>query len=201
MNCRSLIYMGFASVLVASCATERTVTTRKVQSKDGFGDKYTTDVKMTTQEDGSVKVENGKRSQYDRNSNNKYGNNLPFGSQDYAAKDRGRSSWNGNTKYNQGKSYQGNTTSNYGNESPAFLNYQSQANAQGQTAYGSDKGYSTGSYSSRSTSTTQQKRMRTQQDAASASTQKTFAQPSITNWKDQQSGGMSISETSSMMGR
>gem|GEM_PF-1522480 len=134
----------FAMFVLASCASEQTVTSSKVRS--GL-DQYNNGYDMAKGEHGMMRSGSDKVSEYDRKATN-------IGARDFSGKDYNKESyrkerWGGNKGYST-KQYGGKTDGSKFKHSPHYVNQNSRAQANGQYATANKSRFNTGRYAAAS---------------------------------------------------
>ena len=180
-------------IFMVSCATEREISYEKAEAR-GL-DKYKSDVKYVTDEEGNVRPDSDKRSQFD--SQGTYAGAKGFRGEDYSKKNYRSKRWGGNKDFNS-KNFSGNKNGSQFQHSPHFV--QQQANAQGQYAAGGGKNYTTSGYAGNTGAASRGNAGARPSDAKSASKSNYPAPPVYS--LDQANGiGIGVSDTNAMMGR
>lgn len=186
----SIFYL-LIPVFMVSCASEREIDYEKAEAR-GL-DKYMSDVKYVTDEQGNVRPDSGKRSQYD--SKGDYGGAKGFSGEHYSKKNYRSKRWGGNKGFNS-KNYSGNKSGSQFQHSPHFV--QQQANAQGQYAAGGGKNYATSGYAGNTGAVNRGRSVARPSDAQSDA-KSNYPAPPI--YSLDQVNGIGVNETNAMMGR
>ena len=178
-------------VLMVSCASEREVTYEKAEAR-GL-DKYKSDVKYVTDEQGNVRPDSDKRSQFD--SKGSYAGAKGFSGEQYSKKDYRSKRWGGDKGFNS-KGYSGNVDGGKFQKSPHFV--QKQANAQGQYAAAGGENYAKSGYAGNTGPAQQGEAVARPTDAKSAS-RANYPAPPV--YSLDQANGIGVGDTNAMMGR
>lgn len=178
-------------ILMVSCASEREVSYEKVKGR-GL-DKYMSDVKYVTDDEGNVQPDSDKRSQFD--SKGAYAGAKGISGENYSKKGYRSKRWGGNKDFNA-KNYSGNKSGSQFQHSPHFV--QQQANAQGQYATAGGKNYAKSGYAGNTGAARRGNPVARPSDAKSATKSNYPAAPIYTL---DQANDIGVSDTNSMMGR
>lgn len=127
-----------AIVFTASCANEKTVTTKKARATSGL-DKYNSNYEYTKDKNGLMRATSNKQSQFSRGK--QFAGTRDYSGKDYNKKDYRTKRWGQKSDYSA-QQYQGKRDSNYGN-SPYYVN---QARIANRDSRYSNNNYGTGSY-------------------------------------------------------
>ncbi|MBK1830423.1 hypothetical protein JIN77_06780 [Verrucomicrobiaceae bacterium R5-34] len=188
----ALLFAAVAALVLASCASETTVSKERVR-KDAWGDKESFSVGKD--KDGNPVMKSDKRSSLEGKTSH-IASNRDFSGQDFTKKSYRKKRWGGNTLFG-GKKYEGNTDASKYKQEPWFV--QKQAHAQGQTATVSNQSYSVNPFRTRSAHEQGGSRMAHTSDAETDVRRRVFVQPEITEWEKQ--SGLSVGDTNRMLGR
>ena len=178
-------------LFIISCASERKITYEKAEA--GGIDKYMSDVKYVTDEEGNVRPSKDKRSQYD--SQGSYAGTKGFSGEDYSKKNYRSKRWGGDKEFNS-KSFSGNKSGSRFQHSPHFV--QQQANAQGQYAAVGGQNYATSGYAGNTGEVSRGNPVARPGDAKTSS-KSNYPFPPV--YTLDQANGIGVSETNTMMGR
>jgi len=186
--------VGFACCCFCSCASERTVSYSKNESKKDIS-RYQSDVKYETQADGSVKPNKDIRSEYDGKS--EYLGNRDFRGKNYATDQYRKDRWGGEKKY-ENKIFGVKKDGGKFRYSPEFV--QQQAKVQGQVASVNGSRYNAGEYKTASNPLAKNaKRLSKRSDAATDIRRRVYRQPVIVDgdaYKEQE-----IKQSRELLGR
>ena len=177
-------------VLASSCASERKITKEKAEAR-GL-DKYMSDVKYVTDEEGNVRPDSDKRSQFD--SKETYAGAKGFSGEQYSKKGYRSKRWGGNKDFNS-KKFSGNKSGSQFQHSPHFV--QQHANAQGQSAAAGSKNYGTSDYSGNTGAANRGESVDRPTDAKSQNAG--YQSPPV--YSLDQANGVGVGDTNAMMGR
>ncbi|PQJ27304.1 hypothetical protein [Rubritalea profundi] len=185
------IYYLLIPIFMVSCASERKITYEKAEAR-GL-DKYMSDVRYVTDEEGNVRPDSDKRSQFD--SRGTYAGAKGYSGEDYSKKNYRSKRWGNNKDFNA-KNFSGNKNGSRFQHSPHFV--QQQANAQGQNAAAGGENYATSGYAGNTGAANRGNAVVRPSDAKSAS-KSNYPAPPV--YSLDQANGIGVSDTNSMMGR
>ncbi|MFD2160738.1 hypothetical protein ACFSW8_17670 [Rubritalea tangerina] len=181
------------SIFLVSCATEREVTYEK-GGPEQFGDRYLSDVKYVVDEQGNVRPNQDKRSQFEAEGD--YAGGKAYQGSAYGKEAYRSKRWGGDKNFNA-QQFAGNKSGSQYQYSPHFV--QQQANAQGQYSHVGGKNYGTSGYGGEVRAVDRGRNVGKPQDAATQSRRKVYAPPPI--YSMDQVNGIGVDDTKAMMGR
>ncbi|MEO1857040.1 MAG: hypothetical protein ABGY95_06705 [Rubritalea sp.] len=179
-------------LFMVSCASEREITYEK-GGPEQFGDRYMSDVKYVTDEQGNVRPDSEQRSQYD--SKGAYAGAKGYSGGTYSKKDYRSKRWSGDKSFNS-KGYSGNKDGSQFQKSPHFV--QQQANAQGKYATAAGENYTKSGYAGDTGAVDRGNAVARPSDAKSAS-KSNYPSPPV--YTLDQANGIGVSDTNAMLGR
>jgi hypothetical protein len=180
------------TMLLGSCASERTVTKTQVK-KDAWGREESFSVGKD--EDGNPMMKSDRRSSMEGKQSNVAGSQ-DFSGKDYNKKSYRKKRWGGNTVFGR-KKYEGNTDASQYQKEPWFV--KKQAGLKNQRAGAEGKTYSDNPFRKPTAREQGGARISHSSDAKTDFRRRVFKQPGITHWKDQP--GLGVGDTNRMLGR
>lgn len=184
----------FAVIMLASCASKKSVTSSKVRS--GL-DQYNNGYEIEKGEHGMMQAGSEKVSQYE-------GKSSYIGARDFAGKNYNKESyrkerWGGNTKYDA-KGYAGNTDGSRFQHSPHYVDRNARSRNNGQYANANGEQFLTSNFSGASQRANERRASDVKTGASGYVTSRNnMAQPLIMSKDDYNK--LSISDSKSMLGR
>ena len=112
--------IALASLLLASCASKKTVTLKQVKATSGL-EKYNSNYDYVKDENGLMRASSDQKSQFSRDK--KFAGTQDFSGKDYSKKSYRKKRWGETSQYDK-KSYAGNNNSEY-KRSPYYVQQQS----------------------------------------------------------------------------
>jgi len=188
-------YLSLATgcVLLASCASERTVSNKTSRSTEGL-DKYNSNYEYTKDKNGLMRAQSGQRSQYESQVN--HVSNRNFSGKNYSKNEFQASGWQGNSTY-QSKKYQGKTDGSRFQHAPQFV--QNQANYNKRFNGSKTSHYSGNQYAKGGTYNTGAAHVNRNPHHYGKDKTTLYSDPVILT--PQQQSQLSVKETNSMLGR